>query len=84
MFTLQPEWLQNVYAYLLKGVMLERFRVEALAPRTNIVAVTTKFSYEHILTRFGCPLTFVTDQGTHFINYAIKYLTNHFILRLIL
>jgi hypothetical protein len=25
LFTLQPEWLQNVYEYLLKGVMLERF-----------------------------------------------------------
>ncbi len=25
MFTLQPKWLQNVYEYLLEGVMLERF-----------------------------------------------------------
>jgi Uri superfamily endonuclease len=24
LFTLQPKWLQNVYEYLLKGVMLER------------------------------------------------------------
>jgi hypothetical protein len=31
--------------------------------------------------RFGCSLTIVTDQGTHFINDAIRYLTNHFILR---
>ncbi len=25
MFTLQHEWLQNVYEYLLEGVMLKRF-----------------------------------------------------------
>ncbi len=37
--------------------------------------------YEHILTSFGCPLTIVIDQGTHFINDVIKYLTNHFILQ---
>jgi hypothetical protein len=31
--------------------------------------------------RFECPLTIVTNQGTHFINDDIKYLTYHFILR---
>ncbi len=55
--------------------------VEAWALRTNIVAVITKFLYEQIFTRFGCPLTIVTVQGTHFINDTIKYLTDHFILR---
>jgi hypothetical protein len=25
LFTLQPEWLQNVYEYLLEGVMPKRF-----------------------------------------------------------
>ncbi len=49
--------------------------VEAKAFRTNIVVVTTKFLYEYILTRFGCPLTIVTNQGIHFIDDTIKYLT---------
>jgi hypothetical protein len=31
--------------------------------------------------RFGCSLTIVIDQGTHFINDVIKYLTDHSILR---
>jgi transposase InsO family protein len=31
--------------------------------------------------RFGCPLTIVTDQGAHFINDEIKYLTKHSIIR---
>jgi hypothetical protein len=54
--------------------------VEAQAFHTNIVAKIAKFLYEHILTRFGCPLTIVIDQGTHFIN-AIIYFIDHFILR---
>jgi len=55
--------------------------VEAWALHTNIVVVTTKFQYKHIFMKFGCPLTIAIDQGTHFINDAIKYLTNHFILK---
>jgi hypothetical protein len=55
--------------------------VEARAFRTNIATVIVKFLYKHILTRFGCPLTIVIDQGTHFINDAIRYLIDHFILR---
>jgi len=47
----------------------------------NIVVVTIKFMYKHILMRFGCPLTIVIDQGTHFINDVIIYLINHFIFR---
>jgi hypothetical protein len=48
---------------------------------TNIAAVKTKFMYECILTKFGCLLTKITNQGVHFINDAIKYLTNHFFLK---
>jgi len=54
--------------------------VEAKALCTNTTIVTTKFLYDHIFTWFGCPLIIVTNQGTHFINDVIRYLTNHFIL----
>jgi hypothetical protein len=40
-----------------------------------------KFLYDHIPTWFGCPHTIVINQGTHFINDVICYLTNHFILK---
>jgi len=46
--------------------------VKARALRTNTTIVTVKFMYECILTRFRCPLTIVTNQGVHFIDYPIK------------
>jgi uncharacterized membrane protein YvlD (DUF360 family) len=55
--------------------------VEARALCTNTIVVIVKFIYKHILMRFGCPLTIVTNQSTHFINDVIRYLTNHFIFR---
>ncbi len=42
---------------------------------TNIVASKAKFLYEYILTRFGCLLTIVTNQGVHVINNIIKHMT---------
>jgi hypothetical protein len=49
--------------------------VEAKALRINIAIVTTRLLYEYILTRFGCPLTIVINQGVHFINDTLKHLT---------
>ena len=40
--------------------------------------IAAKFIYENIITRFGCPLTLISDQGTHFINRTIKTLTDQF------
>jgi hypothetical protein len=48
--------------------------VEAKVLCTNITAITTKFLYNHVFTRFGYTLTIVTNQGTHFINDVIFYL----------
>jgi hypothetical protein len=55
--------------------------VEVKTLKTTTVVITTKFMYECILTKFGCPLILVTDQGVHFIKDIIKYLTNHFLLK---
>ena len=35
--------------------------------------IVAKFIYENIITIFGCPLTLISDQGTHFINKTIKH-----------
>jgi hypothetical protein len=67
--------------YILVAIDYATKLVEAQAFRTNIVVVTAKFLYEHNFTRFGCPLTIVIDQGTHFINDVIRYLIDHFIFK---
>ncbi len=55
--------------------------VEAQTLHTNSVTIIVKFLYKHIIARFGCPFTILGDQGTHFINNAIKYLTDHFFIK---
>ena len=40
--------------------------------------VAAKFIYENIITRFGCPLTLINGQRSHFINKTIKALTYQF------
>ena len=40
--------------------------------------IAAKFIYENIITRFGCPITLINDQGSHFINKTIKALTYQF------
>jgi hypothetical protein len=67
--------------YILIAINYVTKWVEARAFHTNTTAITTKFMYEHILMRFRCLLTIVIDQGTHFINDVIRYLTNHFICK---
>jgi hypothetical protein len=60
--------------YILVATYYATRWVEAKALKTNIVIIIVKFLYEYILTKFGCPLTIVIDQGVHFINDIIKYL----------
>jgi hypothetical protein len=48
--------------------------VKAKALKTNIVIITIRFLYEYILTKFGCLLTIITNQGVYFINDIIKHL----------
>ncbi len=55
--------------------------METKTLRTNTTTFIAKFMYECILSRFGCPLIIVKDQGIHFINDAIKYLINRLLMK---
>ncbi len=54
--------------------------VEAKVISDNTTKSTTKFNYENIIIRFGCPTHFVSDQGNHFINKTIEVLVEEFII----
>jgi hypothetical protein len=41
---------------------------------------TMKFIYENIVTHFSCPVTIISDQGTHFINSTIEVLLKKFMI----
>jgi len=49
--------------------------VEAKALRDNSANSVAKFLYENIMTRFGCPIELVSNQGGHFINEVVRQLT---------
>jgi hypothetical protein len=54
--------------------------VEAKVLGNNITKNIAKYIYENIITRFGCPTHFVSDQGSHFINKTIEVLVEEFMI----
>ena len=64
--------------YIITAVKYVTKWVEAEPVDTCSSEIAFKFIYENIITRFGCPLTLISDQGTHFINKTIKTLTDQF------
>lgn len=49
--------------------------VEAVALKYNKAESVAKFLYKNIMTRYGCPVELVSDQGGHFLTKVIKKLT---------
>ncbi len=71
----KPAWRLTRNKYILVATNYATKWVEVKALRSNTVVITIRFFYEYVLTRFGCPLAIVTNQGVYFINDIIKHLT---------
>jgi hypothetical protein len=74
----KPTSTQTGNKYILVATDYYTKWVEAKALRDNTAVSTTKFLYEYIWCRYGCPIELVSDQGPHFVNEVIQSLTQHY------
>ena len=51
---------------------------EATPAKYCTAMTVTKFLFENVVTRFGCPKIILSDQGTHFFNKLIDEFTAQF------
>jgi transposase InsO family protein len=54
--------------------------VEARALRDYTTKYIVKFIYENMITKFGCPTHFISDQGSHFIHKTNEVLVAEFMI----
>ncbi len=58
---IKPIGRQTRNKYILVATNYATKWVEAKALGTNIAIIIARFLYEYIMTKFGCPLTIVTN-----------------------
>ena len=60
--------------YILVAVDYVSKWAEAISTRTNDNQVVIKFLWENIISRFGAPRAIISDNGSHFCNWAFEAL----------
>ena len=67
--------------YIIVAIAYVTKWAEAKALPNNTAKSTAWFLFDQVIARFGCPLEIVSDQGTHFINEVIQYLTQRLMIK---
>lgn len=78
--TIKPAARRTQARYILVATDYTTKWVEARPLRKVNSASIAKFLYEVMITRFGCPIELISDQGAHFVNEVIKELTETFLI----
>jgi hypothetical protein len=67
-----------VVRYIITPVEYLTRGVEAAQVKYCSIEIVAHFLFEQVITRFGCPRIFMSDQGTHFINNTIRAMLEEF------
>eukprot|EP00253_Pinus_taeda_P004038 PITA_04038 len=75
---IQPPGKKTGAWYIIIAIKYLTRWVEAQPVKDCTRATTTKFLFEYVLTRFGCPKILMSDRSTHFLNETINALIEEF------
>jgi len=64
--------------YIITGKKYLTRWVEAAAVKDCNAKTAVFFLFEHVVTRFRCPIILMSDQGTHFIKSTIQEMLEEF------
>jgi hypothetical protein len=64
--------------YIITAIVYLTRWAEAREFKNCSETIATRFIFDDIITRFGCPTTLMSDQGTHFFNKTFEALTEEF------